>query len=533
MNDSSITDFSLSADLGELLEWAQHSIGEFSLELRPLDTAQQPVALRCSEVLRMLPGRRVVCKAHLGEQPLVVKLFLGQGAQRYQQRELAGCDILLKAGIPTPQIVARLSPEEGTNGVEGNPLVCGIVFGFLTDSQPLDDEQLNTQPELFDELWGLLAQMNEAGVTHRDLHFGNLMRRGDRLWLIDGDAVSQKSPSALGPSDSALAFVKLAAQAQSSLPVESLLSHWASYCGRRRFPSNAFPQALLVRNYRRVRRARVLHFQAKTQRNCSAFSSRRTVLGQALLDRSFLQECALASHSESTNTQSETHSEAHNEAQSEAQIGRELLGWLDALPGSMDEEIAPLSLKLKTGNTATVVTASFRGHSLVVKRYNNKSLAHRIRRFLRPDRGLNSWIYAHTLAFTGIRTAQPVALLKTRFAGPSYLVMKAAPGVELSVAQFQDSAMEQRFEPVGQKLMLLFNQLAAEGLVHGDTKASNFLWDAKSEELSVIDLDSMRMPSSRRALNNGHARDRRRLLRNFATTPDLQRRLESLFASVR
>jgi hypothetical protein len=86
---------------------------------------------------------------------------------------------------------------------------------------------------------------------------------------------------------------------------------------------------------------------------------------------------------------------------------------------------------------------------------------------------------------------------------------------------------------VSQELLLLFNQLAAEGLVHGDTKASNFLWHAESARLSVIDLDSMRMPSSRRASNNGHVRDRRRLLRNFATTPDLQRRLESLFGGTR
>ena len=65
---------------------------------------------------------------------------------------------------------------------------------------------------------------------------------------------------------------------------------------------------------------------------------------------------------------------------------------------------------------------------------------------------------------------------------------------------------------------------SSKKLKHNDTKASNFLWDSIDDSLTVIDLDAMQMPKSRRDQLSGQRRDRRRLLRNFAATPELQRR---------
>jgi len=278
----------------------------------------------------------------------------------------------------------------------------------------------------------------------------------------------------------------------------------------------------LLRRYRRARRARILHFQAKTQRNCSAFANRRTLFGEALLDRSWLQ------------ARIEARDSGQDEALDEALIGRQMLSWLDDLPRLMDGRDDQVSEALKLGNTATVVAASFQGEPLIVKRYNNKSIWHRVRRMLRRDRGLNSWVYAHTLAFTGIASTEAVALLRTRFAGPTYLVMRLAKGSELAPEQLEStvsSVSSDAFERVSRELLGLLGQLAAEGLVHGDTKASNFLWDSESGALTLIDLDSMHMPAWRRAIRRGHERDCRRLLRNFAATPELQRRLGSLMDS--
>ena len=110
-----------------------------------------------------------------------------------------------------------------------------------------------------------------------------------------------------------------------------------------------------------------------------------------------------------------------------------MLRWLDELPVEFRKlEAQPDSARwLKRGNTATVARLGFGSMELVVKRYNNKSLWHRLRRALRRDRGLNSWVYSHTLRFTGLPTARCVALLRTRWMGPTYLVMEAITGAEL------------------------------------------------------------------------------------------------------
>jgi len=96
--------------------------------------------------------------------------------------------------------------------------------------------------------------------------------------------------------------------------------------------------------------------------------------------------------------------------------------------------------------------------------------------------------------------------------------MEAHAGIEL------DAALLEGNEDLCQRLVTLLERLGAEGLVHNDTKASNFLWDAANQQLAVIDLDAMRMPARPSAQLSGQKRDRRRLLRNFAATPELQRR---------
>jgi len=176
---------------------------------------------------------------------------------------------------------------------------------------------------------------------------------------------------------------------------------------------------------------------------------------------------------------------------------------------------------LKHGNTATVVQTCWRGTAVVVKRYNNKSSWHRLRRLLGRDRGLNSWIYGHTLRFVGVATPRPLVLLRTRLAGPTYLISAAVAGAELSAKELDGS------ERLCLAAVALLDALAAEDLVHGDTKLTNMLRtkpvQPDAAELLMIDLDAMQMPRSRAAAV-GAQRDRRRFLRNFADAPELQRR---------
>ena len=92
---------------------------------------------------------------------------------------------------------------------------------------------------------------------------------------------------------------------------------------------------------------------------------------------------------------------------------------------------APESQWLKRGNSASVVRLSVDGRPVVVKRYNLKNFAHRLRRFWRPSRAWHSWRNAHRLTLWGVPTPPPVALLECRFGplrGRAYYLSEAVAG---------------------------------------------------------------------------------------------------------
>ena len=61
--------------------------------------------LTLMQVVRALPGRRMVCRAAWRGQPVYVKLFIGERAERDLTRDAAGVSALHHAGIPTPELL--------------------------------------------------------------------------------------------------------------------------------------------------------------------------------------------------------------------------------------------------------------------------------------------------------------------------------------------------------------------------------------------------------------------------------------------
>jgi serine/threonine-protein kinase RIO1 len=173
----------------------------------------------------------------------------------------------------------------------------------------------------------------------------------------------------------------------------------------------------------------------------------------------------------------------------------------------------PLAEVLKAGNSATVIRAPIGERTYVVKRYNVKSLGHAARRALTPTpRYRVSWRNGHRLAFLRLPTARPVALVECRtglVATVAYLVMEdLGPGaVDLGVRVAEHGATP----ALAEKVATLFRGIADAELVHGDTKASNFVVD--DEKIYLIDLDAM--VEGRRGL----AADVARFLANWDNDP--------------
>jgi tRNA A-37 threonylcarbamoyl transferase component Bud32 len=165
---------------------------------------------------------------------------------------------------------------------------------------------------------------------------------------------------------------------------------------------------------------------------------------------------------------------------------------------------------LKLGNSATVVRVTIDDERYIVKRYNIKNLAHRLRRWFKR-RARHAWCNGHLLAFLGIDTAQPVALLEQKvgwFTGVCYLVMPDCG--ERNLGQIL-STDETCFAEVAPATVALLRALQAAKLEHGDLKASNFVMTG--ERMSLIDYDAVRQ--------GGYEKDHARFLANWDDRPEL------------
>lgn len=174
---------------------------------------------------------------------------------------------------------------------------------------------------------------------------------------------------------------------------------------------------------------------------------------------------------------------------------------------------------LKDGNSATVVRLRLGDRGYVVKRYNHKNAWQALRRNLRPTaRFRRAWCNGQRLHMLHIPTARPLLLLERRFGplrGVAYLVMEDLGDLDLATAAAGDTDLD---GAVVQGTTTLLRALSAAGLVHGDTKASNFLLTDRG--VAIIDLDALREGEA------GRAGDLQRFLANFDGRPALQRRFE-------
>jgi len=438
-------------------------------------------AIECVEILRLLPGRRLVARARLAQGNCVVKLFYGARAERYFRRERRGLRCLIRCGVATPAMLASLRLAGGGRG---------LVLEWLADAKPVAEDDQHG----FIQVVAALARLHRGSATQSDPHLGNYLQDpAGRVFAIDGDGVR---PWPLLSRRRALAnFGLLLAQLPPAADVR-LFAACAEY-DRVRWQTSVSDVFLaeVRRHLHRQRRARTRRYLAKTLRDCTEFRCEaspgrflvceRTAWGPALAEFARDPEAAFAAR--------------------EGRAAAEML---------------------KAGNSATVIRTPIGGQTFVVKRYNVKSLGHGLRRALNPlPRYRRAWRNAHRLAFLRLPSARPVALLELRngaAATVAYLVMEdlGADAVDLAAWVAAHGAPPSLLDTVAR----LFRGLLDAELVHADTKASNFL--VRGEEVYLIDLDALVEG------RHGLARDVARFLANWDHDPVIREQFRAALQAV-
>lgn len=432
-------------------------------------TSAGPITLHCEAVLRVLPGRRIVARAVADGRTVLAKLFVGSRAAVERQWEERGHAAFVRAGVATPEIVGRGAVAGGGEA---------LLFEFLDNATPANELDLpQTMP--------ILARLHLHGVVQNDLHLGNLLRTDRGLFLVDGGGVSGMGmDKPLSPRASIRNLALFLAQFRIRSET-GFVAAWHAYSVARGYKTIDAEGRELIEAVHRARRSRVRHYLRKVLRDCTEFQAEQRFDRYLVCDRASFKG-AVAEMIENIDAQFER------------------------------------GFVIKAGNTATVARLYVDGEAFVVKRYNIKSWRHALGRMWRPTRAQRAWQNAHRLRMLGIATFQPIALIERRF-GPlrrdSYLVMRDVGGVDLR-ERFANRHI--------QALVALFSDLSRAGLVHGDTKATNFI-DADSA-IHLIDLDAMRAPRTTWGLRRAVARDLERFVANWKDSATIRAALTRAFA---
>lgn len=457
-------------------------------------------SIECLEIVRRVPGKRIVCRGTWNNQSIYAKLFIGDQAQRYAARDLRGVRALAEAGIDTPSLLhaGAIAGQSAESGNIGEALIFATVVDSVNAEQAWDSLfDQGKRRLLAQSLVREVAHHHQAGLIQHDLYLKNFLLQGEKIYTLDGDGIRPISKflgrraalknlaillSKFDVSDEAICF-------------EELLTLYAQVRGWQTAPDSSRMHALVLAHRHRVAKD---YAEKKVFRQCSDVYVEKTTDFFQAISRNFCSEAL-----------------------------RKALKNPDALLEDKQK------YRLKNGNTCTVSLTQVDGREIVVKRYNIKNFWHGLSRALRPTRAAVSWANAHRLIIYRVAAAAPIALLEKRIGcirRQAYFIAEYidAPDAleffaDVTVNSAQRSVVADNIAHVFYKLYLL-------RLEHGDCKATNI--KIVGDKPLLLDLDSMREHCCDWFFSMRHVRDLRRFMRNWQQDRTIQRTLAQAFRAV-
>lgn len=434
----------------------------------------------CSEVLRLLPAKRLVLKANNDEQHVVIKLFASaQKGEREVNKELKGHALAKSAGINVPELISSYSNDRE---------FYAVAYEFLTDAIEFSDEKVRENQKCVVKMLEMLAKMHENGIYQQDIHLDNVLLKNNEMYLIDlGSVECETKGQALSKTKSLKNLALFIAQ---FYPLEQtdLIPLLNSYYQARSWQWNDDEQTHFLQVLKSTWTKRKQDYLSKCFRNCSMTEYNHDFSSETAFRRDYF----------------------HN--------------GIDEFINNI-EQLMTEGEMLKAGNSATVVKVMFDGKPIVIKRYNVKSIWHFMRRCLRQSRAAVSWRNANLLEFINLPTLKPVGFIENRkawFRHTSYFISEYHESEELLDVYQQRQPTEEELN----QIKTIFDLMQKTQISHGDLKAQNLLIDTEGK-LTLIDLDSMQEHQNNEQFQKAFNKDKKRFLKNWQRSK-LKQQLNSL-----
>ena len=439
--------------------------------------------LTCERLLNIIPGKRAVFLGRWNNQKVVAKLFFQpMQISRHVKREASGIEALIKADIPSPDLLFIGKTKDKDVGV--------LLFNYIYPSTELGIiwntlESVKEKRNLIRKLMVILSKMHQAGIKHLDLHLNNFLVKNNTIYTIDGTPIKlDRKGRPLKVKDRLKNLALLFAQftlSDYSL-VCDLYTEYTKASGLKETESIFEELQLRIERWRRWRIKNYIKLNFKEY---SELVCRKSFVRFMLCKRAYYTPA------------------------------------MTAFIDNPDKRINdPKSIFLKKGNSSTVIRIKIDDHDLVVKRYNIKNFKHRLRRFLRPSRAAHSWQSAHLLLLLGFATQIPVAMLERRFGyfrSRAYFIYEYVDGPN-SIDYFKEGDLNQKLD-IARRIADIFKNLKIAKISHHDMKGTNIIINQKYPVL--VDLDAVCMHTSRIRFEHAHQRDKNIFFENWKAVPDV------------
>jgi len=434
----------------------------------PFELTLGKTTFHCTEVLRLLPKKRIVLKANNGEKQVVIKLFSSaEKGEREVNKELRGHALAKAAGVNVADLIASYTDEQD---------YYAIAYAFIENAEAFANDNVRKNLECAVNVLEMLLNMHNYGIYQQDIHLDNVLLKSDKAYLIDlGSVECEAEGKALSQSKSLNNLALFVAQ---FYPLEQpvLVPLLKEYYQARSWQWNDDEKARFLEVLKTAWTKRKQNYLKKCFRNCSmteydhAFSS----------EYAFRRDYFKSSVSDFINNIEQLMSEGES---------------------------------LKAGNSATVVKVVFDGETIVIKRYNVKGFWHFVRRCLRQSRAAVSWRNANLLEFINLPTLKPIGFIENRkgwFRHTSYFISEYQESEELLDVYQQRVPTEAELK----QIKTIFDLMQETKISHGDLKAQNLLIDPQGN-VALIDLDSMQEHQIANEFQKAFIKDKKRFLKNW------------------
>ncbi len=424
----------------------------------------------CTEVLRLLPGKRLVVKAQNNHQQLVIKIFaVAKKGKRELARELRGYQLAIHSGVNVPELVFTVDDLAGC---------CAVAYHYIDNAKPFASEKKALEKHV-DSLLSLVATLHNYGIYQADFHLENILISDEGLSLIDLASIEvENSNEPLSKQKSLANLAMLLVQFQPKQQ-QLIVDHLEQYYQLRNWPFDSAEQDKCNAHIDKAWQKRKTIYLNKLFRHCTMTAYHKTFSQQYGFRRSFY----------------------------------ELVG--GAFIKDIDDLVSNGQI-LKAGNSSTVAHVSYAGLELVIKRYNIKNFWHFLSRCYRPSRAAISWRNGNLLQLLGVATPKPLGFIENRFGlfrKTAYLICERSSGQELSTV-FKNRAPSEN-DILG--ISSIFEIFKKYQLTHGDMKATNLLL-TKDGEVELLDLDAMQEHSNYRCFSRQFTKDKHRFIKNWQDT---------------